>query len=302
MSTKSTGSKKITSDSDYKSRSKHSELEPLPNCIKAYTSPINSFMLDLLGEPRKNKDYTEYDKGLDNLEIEKLQVCEDVGPFWVTGLALAVQSLKAIMADIDSTYPDIYSRIGTVGMRSVRYMAGKKTISNHAWGCAIDLTIDGLLDPFRDDQTQHGLLLISPIFTTHRWVWGGLYKPKMTESGQLQTREDSMHFEVSKELLVGWATLGYLGPNAQKVAKGKSTIKVTRTAEHPIGNDKNQGKFATRLLAGEGRPPITPPVPKALPTSSVLMKPLPRRTGEPYSRWLGRTVASLAKNPSSWFR
>lgn len=115
MSTKSTDSKRNTSCSDYKFKSKYSELEPLPNCMnRAHTSPINNFMLDLLGEPRKNKDYTEKDKGLDNLEIEKLQVCEDVGPFWVTGLALAVQSLKAIMADISSTYPEIYSRLGEV--------------------------------------------------------------------------------------------------------------------------------------------------------------------------------------------
>jgi len=142
---------KSNRSSRYKSKSFYSQLEAIPfHCNNNLTSPSNEFMRKLMGEPRKNKDYGSEDSGLDNLELSRHHTTDDVGPFKVSGLRLAVESLKNIMMEIKNEYPNIYMVLGSAGMRSVRLQRGtnkNKAISNHAWGAAIDLKIDGLLDP-----------------------------------------------------------------------------------------------------------------------------------------------------------
>jgi len=221
---KNTANKKV----EYKPKSKYSELEAIPSGINGkITSPTNKIMRDIFGEPRKNRDYTQKDRGLDNKYLEKLHKTDNVGPFKVTGLALALESLKEIMANVKKEQLELYTILGHDGMRSVRFMRDSTTrVSNHAWGTAIDLMIDGLRDPYKDGKTQHGLALLVPIFNRYGWYWGGAYKPKLDKkSGKMMCREDAMHFEVSKEKLLEWARAGLLGPDAAKVARG---IKVIR--------------------------------------------------------------------------
>ena len=67
-------------------------------------------------------------------------------------------------------------------------------ISNHSWGTAIDLTLNGVLDAYGDDKVQHGLTLIAPIFNRHGWYWGAVFR-----------KEDGMHFEASRDLIDRWA-------------------------------------------------------------------------------------------------
>ena len=62
--------------------------------------------------------------------------------------------------------------------------------SNHSWGTAIDLTLDGVLDQRGDGRVQVGLTRIAPIFNRHSWFWGAGFRT-----------EDGMHFEASDELL-----------------------------------------------------------------------------------------------------
>jgi len=264
----------------YKAKSKYSELESIPSGTNSnITSPSNDFMRNLMGEPRKNKDYAKEDNGLDNSELAKLHTIDDVGPFKVAGLNLAIESLKSILADINKTYPEIYTALGTAGMRSVRLQRGdnpKKKISNHSWGVAIDLKIDGLLDPYKDDKTQHGLALIAPIFNNHRWYWGGAYSPGKDRKGKLHSKEDAMHFEVSREMLLEWAQLGYLGSDAKKFA----TKNETRKLQGAVKPAKRKEDLISRVLP--------------------LISQLNKRLNKSFPNWFGAN--SRSKKPLSWFR
>lgn len=229
----------------YKAKSKHSELEAIPSNINGHlTSPTNDFMRNLMGEPRRDKNYSKEDNGLDNKELERLHKTDSVGPFAVTGCSLAIESLKIVMADIKTNHPDIYSTLGTAGMRSVRLQRSKKPtkkISNHAWGTAIDLKIDGLLDPYRDGKTQHGLTLIAPIFNKHGWYWGGAFRA-----------EDAMHFEVSKERLLEWHNAGLLGP----VSTRRPEAKIPETTRPASTSSSHHRAITDWLQRGDRGPKV----------------------------------------------
>ena len=75
-------------------------------------------------------------------------------------------------------------------------MRGSTTsISNHPWGTAIDLTLNGVLDAYGDSHVQYGLTLIAPIFNRHGWYWGAAFG-----------KEDGMHFEGGRALVSRWAS------------------------------------------------------------------------------------------------
>ena len=79
-------------------------------------------------------------------------------------------------------------------MLCCRLMRGSaNAISNHSWGTAIDLTLDGVLDQRGDDKVQFGLTLIAPIFNRHGWYWGAGFPT-----------EDGMHFEGSAAKIGEW--------------------------------------------------------------------------------------------------
>lgn len=209
----------------YREKSKYSKLEtPLPNVNLNLSSAKNGFLFEILGKPRVDGMYGEKDGPLNNPQLEKLMVRGvDVGPFKIKGLGLAVESLKTVMADISKQHKDIYDRLSHEGMLVVRYQrptakkpigCPNRPISNHSWGTAIDLKIDGLLDCRGDNQSQHALNVIAPIFNKHKWYWGGTF-----------STEDSMHFEVSKEKLLEWHNAGLFGP----VSKRRPEAKIPET-------------------------------------------------------------------------
>jgi hypothetical protein len=74
------------------------------------------------------------------------------------------------------------------------------SISNHSWGTAIDLRLNGILDRRGDNRVQQGLVDIAPIFNQHGWFWGAGFGT-----------EDAMHFEISDELIRKWSVDGTLG-------------------------------------------------------------------------------------------
>jgi hypothetical protein len=122
-------------------------------------------------------------------------VTDNVGPFKVTGYDKAVASLKEVMVDIKKKQPEVYEVLGTAGMLCCRLVRGSAhVISNHSWGLAVDLKIEGELDSRGDDKVQLGLTLIAPIFNKHKWFWGAGFPT-----------EDGMHFEVSKQLFLSWS-------------------------------------------------------------------------------------------------
>lgn len=123
-----------------------------------------------------------------------------MGPFKVNGFDLAVESLKEVMADIRLEERDIFDALSTAGMLCCRFVRGSTSnISNHSWGTAVDLKIEGVLDRRGNDKVQVGLARIAPIFNRHGWFWGAAF-----------TIEDGMHFEVSKQKMTEWQQQGLL--------------------------------------------------------------------------------------------
>ncbi len=157
------------------------------------TQPNNRVMLEVLGRPRQN--LSQDCKSITNPDIKSLLETRQVGPIRVTLIRPAMESLERIMAKLEETEPEIYQAIGTAGAICARFVRGSsRSISNHSWGTAIDIKLEGKLDGFGDGGTQFGLLLVAELFNEEGWFWGATY-----------TREDSMHFEVGVEKLREWA-------------------------------------------------------------------------------------------------
>lgn len=172
----------------------------------AVSSAKQSTMLGLLGNPRRN--YTSECQSIEHPALEALVVFRDLGAFKVRGLKPAVDSLATVLADIRVEQPQIYAALGTAGMLCARLVRGSAhAISNHSWGTAIDLTLDGVLDRRGDGKVQFGLTAIAPIFNRHGWFWGAAF-----------ATEDAMHFEVGDQQIRTWHRAGLFGAQSPAVA------------------------------------------------------------------------------------
>ena len=154
-------------------------------------------MLDLLGKPRDS--FTQDCQEVTNPALKPLIVHEDVGPFKVTGLKPALADLREIFANVKSADPSLYAALGTAGMLCARLVRGTKSgaISNHSWGTAIDITINGILDPRGDNKAQTGLVQLAPFFNHRGWFWGAGFGT-----------EDAMHFEAGDGRMREWHIQG----------------------------------------------------------------------------------------------
>jgi hypothetical protein len=188
--------------------SKLRELEDIPkreNVNIGLTSPKPEFLMKLLGPPHLNGVYIGR-SDIQNPKLKNLMLRDSVGPFSVYGLRIAVNSLRDVLTEVRTSYPDLVNRLGTAGMCVVRYVGGTTRLSNHSWGAAVDLMVDGIEDAMSNDKCEKGLGLMVQIFNKHGWYWGGAYRPKNGKSN-----EDSMHFEVSMEKLQEWEKVGAFG-------------------------------------------------------------------------------------------
>lgn len=172
---------------------------PVPKPLPASMNPglvaaNNRYMQNKLGQPR---DQFGVDcQPLTNEQLRRNIVVDSVGPFRVQGLRPAVASLRAVMEEIARSQPEVYRVLGTAGMLCCRYVRGSTTsISNHSWGTAVDLKINGVLDRRGDNNVQYGLTLIAPIFNRFGWYWGAAFRT-----------EDAMHFEGSRTLIDEWSS------------------------------------------------------------------------------------------------
>jgi hypothetical protein len=170
-------------------------LVPLPaadaiNQGLSAASPLS--LTRVFGAPRDS--YTSSCQPMTNASLRKRVRTAPVGHFRATGLDVALLSLQEIMAEIEDTEPRVYDALGSAGMLCCRFVRGSTTtVSNHAWGTAIDLTLGDALDARGDGMVQHGLTLIAPIFNRHGWYWGAGFPV-----------EDAMHFEAGDELVRSW--------------------------------------------------------------------------------------------------
>lgn len=164
------------------------DLIPIPDDLNPGVNAARQVtMKALLGNPRGS--FTRDCQPITNPTLRGLVRTAHVGPFRVTGLAPAVDSLREVMADIREQEPEVFEGLGTAGMLCARLVRGSAvSISNHSWGTAIDLTLNGILDQPGNRRVQSGLARIAPIFNRHKWYWGAGFP-----------REDAMHFELSDQ-------------------------------------------------------------------------------------------------------
>jgi hypothetical protein len=157
-----------------------------------------SYLIEKLGMPRP--DLNDNCQQMTNPRLVDKLVTEQVGPIRVQMLRPAADSLKRVFDNIQKTDKDLYDRISTAGSLCVRRIRGSaNSVSTHSFGLAVDLNIDGRLDTLGDGRTQLGLTILADFFNTEGWVWGAAF-----------SREDSMHFEISKKQLDEWIAAGLL--------------------------------------------------------------------------------------------
>jgi D-alanyl-D-alanine carboxypeptidase len=162
------------------------------------TQPRNKTMLALLGRPRE--DLGTDCRSISNPRLKDLVETRQVGPIKATMLKPALDSLERIVAKLQEDEPDIAAKLGTAGALCVRLIRGSNSaVSNHSFGTAIDITLQGELDPFADGTMQIGLVILAEHFNAEGWYWGGGYN-----------REDGMHFEVGEETLRAWVESGQI--------------------------------------------------------------------------------------------
>ena len=166
------------------------------NLNKGLTVPTPSFMIDKFGPPRT--DLSADCQPMTNPRLAALLQDATVGPVQVKMLKPAIESLQTVFNNIKRADPDLYARINTSGSLCVRLIRGSTTnVSNHSFGTAVDLNVDGVLDTLGDGRTQLGLTIMADFFNAEGWVWGAAYG-----------REDSMHFEVGEEKITQWIAAG----------------------------------------------------------------------------------------------
>lgn len=160
------------------------------------TVPTSGWLIQTFGPPADNLGDTC--ASMTNPRLASLLMDEQVGPVRVKMLRPALDSLGVILGKIQLADPDLHARINTAGALCVRLVRGSAaSVSSHSFGLAVDLNIDGVLDTLGDGRTQLGLTILSDFFNADGWVWGAAYG-----------REDSMHFEVSKEQIEKWVAEG----------------------------------------------------------------------------------------------
>lgn len=118
----------------------------------------------------------------------------DIGPFKVSGLHLAVESVRQIFDAVKIRLPEVFSQIKTEGMLCVRARRHNPAhFSNHSFGTAIDLFFGKKVVPQGSRLAHRGNLLLLPFFNEHGWYWG---------AGFSGDSVDSMHFEMSEETIL----------------------------------------------------------------------------------------------------
>ncbi len=166
------------------------------NVNKGINVAGSRWLEQFLGRPREN--LSDKCEPMTNPKLKSMLVVANVGPIRVSMLQPAVDSITRVFEKVKATDPDLYARINTAGSLCVRQIRGTQgRTSTHSFGLAVDLNIDGKLDTLGDGKTQLGLTILADFFNEEGWAWGAAWG-----------REDSMHFEVSKQMLEQWRKEG----------------------------------------------------------------------------------------------
>jgi hypothetical protein len=236
------------------------DLIPVPQNINPNINAARQItMKSLLGLPRGT--FVRDCRPVTNPVLRSLVRTAEVGPLRVTGLAPAIESLREVMADIEQEQPEVLAILGTAGMLCARLVRGSaSSISNHSWGTAIDLTLNGILDERGDDArtTQRGLALIAPIFNRHEWYWGAGFPV-----------EDAMHFELSDQRIRALHEAGAFGatgtlpePSLSIGDRGQQVLRLQEALNARGENLTRDGIFGpathTAVISFQARNGLTP--------------------------------------------
>src|SRR5690242_2842583 len=115
-----------------------SDLVPIPTGINPGLSACReTTMIKKFGSPGTLTDKCSPVTG----DIKaRIRYGINVGPFKVSGLDYAIDSLGQIFTIISKKYPTTYEQVRTAGMLCVRRIKYNPAhYSNHSWGTAIDL-------------------------------------------------------------------------------------------------------------------------------------------------------------------
>ena len=202
---------------------KFTDLVPIPIDVnEGLEGTGNAFMISMLGNPKSNYSHSCDNNNLNPKFSRRIVWGKDVGPFGVSGFDLAVDSLEEVMTEVADIYPELHAGLKSSGMLCCRLVRGSNSsISNHSWGTAIDIRINGILDGYGNNSVQYGLTLLAPIFNKHGWFWGATFR-----------KEDGMHFEISKEKILEWYAEGKL--LAHSIQK-PSTLQTLRLGDRGEG-------------------------------------------------------------------
>jgi hypothetical protein len=168
-----------------------SDIVPLPSQMNQGLSACRAdLMLEKFGKPGP---LTRTCSHPDGAITARIKYGVNVGPFKVSGLDYAVESLTQVFSQIASDQPAIHAAIKTAGMLCVRSIRNSPShYSNHSWGTAIDLYFGTGVLPQGNPHTQRGFLDIYQIFNQNGWYWG---------AGFSGMSVDSMHFELANETI-----------------------------------------------------------------------------------------------------
>ena len=163
-------------------------IPPTSTFNQGLTSADELTMLRLLGVPgQKTRDCSPASEAL----RRRISSRVNVGPFSVTGLKIAVDSLKQVFDEAGEMIPNVVAAAKNDGMLCVRLKRNSNTsFSNHSWGTAIDLFFGDAAVPQGVQKTARGCLQLAPFFNKHGWYWGAGFSGKSV---------DSMHFELAEE-------------------------------------------------------------------------------------------------------
>jgi D-alanyl-D-alanine carboxypeptidase-like protein len=171
-----------------------SDRVPIPpkDTMNTGLSPAKqSTMLNKLGRPGAlTKDCSDPSAKFK----ERIKFSVNVGPFKVSGLDFAVESLRQIFAEVQIALPAVFDEVKTEGMLCVRARRKAPQIfSNHSFGTAVDLFFGNKVVDQGVHLAHRGNFLLFPFFNRHGWYWGAEF------SGDFV---DSMHFELAEETIL----------------------------------------------------------------------------------------------------
>lgn len=200
------------------------DLVPIPAGINPGLSACReATMLEKFGRPGQ----LTHDCSAPTLPFRRrVRFGVDVGPFRVSGLAEAVDSLQRIFAKLRISHPDVFAGVKTAGMLCVRARRpSPNRYSNHSWGCAIDLFFGSHLVAQGTHKTQRGFLALYPLFNAEGWAWGAAFSGDSV---------DSMHFELADETVRALPDRGTETPELVAATDYIADIGYDRMAEEVV--------------------------------------------------------------------